>query len=244
MAKKKRENYGPSPILMWIFVIILVAVLFFLVNSSLFNVSQITVKGNALVSSEEIISLSGINYDTNILHVDEVLAKENIETNYFVVVDNIRRTFPTGVEIIVHERTPVAQIGTINGYYIIDADGVTIGCNPVEAENITSITNLGILQPQGGQKIESDSSEKLENVFMVLDAIDKYELNGEILGIDMKDPQRILLTYKGDIKVQIGSGLTADNRLKNLKAIVETVKGTLNEGQVINMESSNGYYIG
>ena len=244
MAKKKRENYGPSPILMWIFVIILVVVLFFLVNSSLFNVSDITVKGNALVSSEEIISLSGINYDTNILHVDEVMAKENIETNYFVVVDNIRRTFPTGVEIIVHERAPVAQIGTVNGYYIIDSEGVTIVCNPVATSNIISITNLGILQPQGGQKIESDSPEKLDGVFMVLNAIDKYELNGEIKGIDMKDPQRILIIYKGDIKVQIGSGLTADNRLKNLKAIIETVKGTLNEGQVINMESSNGYYIG
>ncbi len=244
MAKKKRENYGPSPILMWIFVIVLVAVLFFLVNSSLFNVSEITVKGNALISSEEIISLSGINYDTNILHVDEVSAKENIETNYFVVVDNIRRTFPTGVEITVHERTPVAQIGTINGYYIIDAEGITIGCNPVEVENLTSITNLGILQPQGGEKIGSDSPEKLDGVFLVLEAIDKYKLNGEITGIDMKDPQRILLTYKGNIKVQIASGLTADNRLKNIKAIVETVKDTLNEGQVINMESSNGYYIG
>lgn len=244
MKKKKRENYGPSPILLWIFVLVLIVVLFFLVNSSLFNVSTITVKGNVNVSDNEIISLSGIDYDTNILHVDEVKAKEQIETNYFVVVDNIRRTFPTGVEIVVHERQPVAQIGTINGYYIIDADGIIIGLNQVAVDGLTEITNLGIAPPQGGQKIQSDSPEKIDGVFCVLTAMDKFGLNTKITGIDIKDPQNILLTYEGVIKVQIANGVTAENRLKNLSATVEAVKDKLSDGQIIHMESTGGYYIG
>ncbi len=244
MSKKRNENYGPSPILMWIFVLVLIIVMFFLVNSSLFNVSSITVVGNTSISSQEIINLSGIDYDTNILHVDEFAAKENIEKNYFVVVDDIKRTFPTGVEIKVHERVPVAQIGTVFGYYVIDAEGTTIGLNQVAVDGLTKIYNLSIVEPQGGQKISSDSEEKLSGVFRVLEAMDKYHLNDKITGIDMNDPQKIVLTYENDITVIIASGITADDRLRNLEATVEAVKDKLTDGQSIHMESSGGFYIG
>lgn len=244
MSRKKKENYGPNPILMWIFVLVLVVVLFFLVNSSLFNVSSITVTGNNSISSREIIDLSGIDYETNILHVDEETAKQNIETNFFLVVEDIERTFPTGVVIKVHERVPVAQIGTINGYYVIDADGITIGLNTVAVDGLTKIYNLGIVAPQGGQKIVSDSEDKLNGVFRVLEAMDKYGLNEKITGIDMNDPRKIVLTYENSITVKIAGGLTADDRLKHLEATVEAVKDKLSEGQSINLESSGGYYIG
>ena len=244
MAKKKREKLGAGPILLWIFVLVLIVVLFFLINSSLFNVTKIVVKGNNQVPSADIISCSGINGDVNILHVDEAAAKESIENNLFkVVVDDIYRTFPTGVEIVVHERTEIAQIGTGNGYYVIDEEGVTLGLNPMPVDGLISIHNLSIYEPNGGQKVESDSPEKLEGALMVLEAIKKYGLNNEILGIDVSDPQGILLTYKGDIKIKIASGLTAEQKIKDIKATVEAVKNIITEGQVIHMETSGHYYI-
>lgn len=245
MAKRKREKLGPGPILLWVFVIILIAILFFLINSSLFNVTKIVVKGNVNESAEEIISLSGISKETNILHVDEVAAKENIEkNNFFVVVEDINRTFPTGVEIIVTERTAMAQIGTVQNYYVIDEKGVMVEANPMPADGIITVTNMGIYEPQGGQQIQSDSPEKLEGLLQVLEAIKKYKLEGEIVGIDMQDPQKILLTYKGNIQVQIASGLTAETKLKDIKATVEYAKAAIKDGQVIHMENGKPYYIG
>ncbi len=245
MGKKhKKESYGPSPVLMWIFIIILIVAIFFLVNSSLFNVSSITVSGNTSISSQEIIDLSGINYETNILHVDEYTAKENIEQNFFLVVDNIRRTFPTGVEIIVHERVPVAQIGTLNGYYVIDSEGITLALDPVAIEGITEVHNFGITAPQGGERIASDSEEKLSALFRILEAMDEYGLNDKITGIDLNDPQKIVLTYEGHITVKIAGGATAGDRLRNLQATIDAVRDKLTDGKILNMESSGGYYIG
>ena len=147
MANRKREKLGPGPILLWVFVIILIAILFFLINSSLFNVTKIVVKGNITESADEIISLSGINKETNILHVDEVAAKENIEkNNFFVVVEDINRTFPTGVEIIVTERTAMAQIGTVQSYYVIDEKGIMVKAETMPADILT-VTNMGIYEP-------------------------------------------------------------------------------------------------
>ncbi len=244
MAKKKSTNYGKGCVLVALVLVILAVTVWFLVCSSVFNVSKITVKGNVNVSTEEIISLSGIDYETNIFLIDENVAKESIEENFFVIVDNIRRTFMTGVEITVHERIPAAQIGTINGYYIIDSNGITMGLNQVAVDGLVQITNLGIAQPQGGQVIQSDSQEKLDGMFLVLKAIEKYQLTDKIVGVDMNDPRKILLTYTDNIKIQIANGLTADDRLKNLEATVDAIKDKLTEGQIINMESSGGYYIG
>ena len=82
MAKKKRAKYNKGCMLMFVVAFVLAVAIYFLIGSSVFNVSEITVKGNVNVSSEEIISLSGINFETNILKVDEAAAKENIEKNF------------------------------------------------------------------------------------------------------------------------------------------------------------------
>lgn len=244
MAKKrKQENLGPHPILMWGIVLVLLVVLFFLINSSLFNVSQITVEGNSRFTQQEIIDASGIDYNTNILHVDEYAAKDNIEKNAYIVVEDIKRTFPSGVKIIVRERTPVAQIGTINGYYVIDKEGIALGLNPIKDESLTVVDNLAIAEPSYAQKIVGESQEKTDAMFYVLEAIELYNLQGKITGIDLKDPLKIMLTYEGSIKIRIGSGITAKDRLKFVQATVEAVKDKLSDGSVINMESAGGYYI-
>lgn len=244
MAKKRKpENLGPHPILLWAVVIVLLVVLFFLINSSLFNVSNITVQGNNRFSAEEIISVSGIDYQTNILHVDEYAAKENIEKNAYLVVENIKRTFPATVIISVRERTAVAQIGTINGYYVIDKEGVALALNPIRDDNLTAVYNFGIAQPSYAQVIIGESEEKTSAMFRVLEAIEQNNLQGKITGIDLKDPQKIMLDYAGGIKISIGNSLTAKDRLKYLQATVEAVKDRLKEGSVINMESSGGYFI-
>ncbi|MBR6766275.1 MAG: FtsQ-type POTRA domain-containing protein [Clostridia bacterium] len=245
MAKKRKdENLGPHPILMWIFVIILIGVLVFLINSTLFNVTEITVTGNKSISSDDIIIASGITYGTNIFHVDEYAAKENIEKNAYLVVEDISRTFPTGVIIKVRERVPVAQIGTINGYYVIDKEGIALDLIPVRNEVLTVVTNMGITQPNYAQKIVGESDEKLNAMFRVLEAIEEYKLSGIITGIDLNDPQKIMLTYKGEIKVQIAGAYSANDRLKNIVATVESVRDKLQEGSVIHLESEGGFYIG
>ncbi len=243
MAKKRREeNLGPHPILMWSLVIVLLVALFFLINSSLFNVNQITVEGNIKISQDEIIKLSGIDSETNIFHIDEVAAKQNIEQNGYLVVNNIKRVFPSKVIIKVRERVAIAQIGTTNGYYVIDKEGIALNLIPVKEDSLVTIYNLQIQQPAYAQKIVGEA-EKTDNMFYVLEAIELYKLEGKITGIDLNNPQKIMLTYQGDIKIQIGSGITAKDRLKYLEATIEAVKDKLQDGAVLNMESSGGYYI-
>ena len=243
MARRRKENYGPSPILLWILVLVLIVVIFFLINSSLFNVSSITVYGAERFSAQEIIAASGITYDTNIIYVDEESARQGIEQNAYLRVDNIKRTFPTGVEIYITERTPAAQIATINGYYIIDEEGTALGLNQLADETLISILNMSIAEPQMGSTILAESAEKLEAVSKVLSAVKQYTLEGKIKYIDVADPEKIVLGYAGDITVKITDGDSAKQKLSRLENAVAAAGDKLSAGSTLNMENEGGYYI-
>ena len=242
--KGKKESLGPSPILIWIMVFVLIVALFFLVNSSLFYVTSITVKGNVTFSEQEIITLSGLSFDQNILHVDEVQIKENIEQNVMLVVKDIKRTFPTGVEITVEERVPAAQIGTANGYYVVDSNGIALTLFPARSKGLTVVSGIRMQEPVFGQQIIAESDEKLTSLVRVLEAMETYKLEDKILGIDLSDPHRIELTYEGDIMIRLAGASSVMDRFRYLKATVEAVKDKLKDGQYINMESEGGYYLG
>lgn len=243
MAKKRKESYGPSPILWWIMIFVLLVVIIFLLNSSLFNVNRITVYGAQRFSAQEIITASGITYDTNILYVDEESARQGIEQNVYLRVDNIKRTFPTGVEIYVTERTPIAQIATINGYYIVDKEGVALSLNQLEDETLVRILNMSIAQPQMGSVITVESAEKLEAASKVLAAVEKYALREKIEYIDLANPEKIVLGYTGDILVQIAGGDSAGQKLSRLESAITAAGDKLSAGSTLNMENEGGYYI-
>ncbi len=239
----EQENYGPRPIILWVLVIILLVVLYFLLHSSLFNVSNITVYGAERFSRQEIVDASGITFDMNIIKVNEDAAKEGIEQNPYLIVENIRRVFPTGIEIYVAERTPVAQIGTVNGYYIIDKNCTALGLIGAPDEMIASVTGVGITEPVLGNTVQAENEEKISALAKVLAAMDKYSLNEKITEINISDPEKIVLTYQKTITVQIAGGATADTKLRKLDATVAAVADKLTEGRVLHMESEDGYYI-
>ena len=65
---------------------------------------EITVKGNVNVSTEEIISLSGIDYETNIFLIDEAVARESIEKNFFIIVDDIKAFGTYNAQVKLHPK--------------------------------------------------------------------------------------------------------------------------------------------
>ncbi len=245
MSKNKREdNYGPSPVLMWIFVIILLAVLFLLINSSLFNVTEISVEGNKRFTGQEIITASGITTDINIIHIDEVEVKQKIEQNAFIQVEDIVRVFPTKIVIKVSERTPAAQIAVANGdFYVIDAKGIALGLNRAQDSSLPTIYEMDIVQPEYGKNIISSPKEKIDNLLYILNAVEKYSLEGKITGINLKNPQEIALTYEGKYTIQMFDGYGAEQKLKHIEVIVESVKDELEKGKVLYLNSEGGHYI-
>ena len=244
MAKKRaEEKYGPSPILLWILALVLLIALFFLINSSLFNVTDIKVIGTGRFSHQDIILASGITKETNIIHVNEEAAREGIQQNPYLKVKDIKRVFPTGVEIIVEERVPSAQIATVNGYYIINEEGIALSLNEIPDQTLVTVKNLAILQPEFGKEIEVVEPDKLTALNYVLSAARENNLIDKIVEVDVLDTTNVVLLYQENIKIEIGYAATAEIKLAQLEATVNAVKDKLTEQSVINMQTEGAYFL-
>ena len=241
--KIRKENYGPSPIILWILVLILLVALFFLLNSSLFNVSEITVYGTERFSQQDVINASGIDYELNIFQLDEESARQGIESIPYFKVEDIQRTFPTGVKIFVKERHPMAQIGTINGYYIIDAECNALALNSVKDEMLAEVVGVGLMEPQFGHQIVSDSEEKVVGLARILSAINDYSLTDKITKINFENPDSIEIEFLGKT-VKIGNSIGCKDKLAVLEKTFDAVKDSITDGKVLNMETEGGYFIG
>lgn len=240
MAKKREESYGPRPILIWILVVVLIAVLFFLINSSLFNISSITVVGAQRFSQQDIIGLSGLDYNQNIVQMDEEEVKKSIESDPYLIVKDIKRVFPTMVEIYVTERTPFAQIATVNGYYVIDENAVALCLNQAQDGTLVSIEGMSIAEPIFGSKIVSESDEKTQAAQETLELVKKYDTEQKIKNINVSFPDKVTIIYDG-VKVILGK--PSEKKFNQLQATVFACKDKLTEKSVINMETEGGYYI-
>lgn len=244
MARKHaEEKYGPSPILLWILALILLIALFFLINSSLFNVTDITVIGASRFSHQDIILSSGITTDTNIIHVNEEAARQGIQQNPYLVVEDIKRVFPTGVEIIVKERIPSAQIATINGYYIINEECIALSLNELPDQTLVTVKNLGIMQPEFGKEIVATEPEKLNALNYVLSAARDNNIVDKIEEVDISDTTNVVLLYQGNVTVEIGHAASAEVKLAHIEATVAAVLDKLTPQSVINMQTEGAYFI-
>jgi len=74
------------------------------------NVQSITVKGNTLLSEQQIIENSHLQPGTNILAMNLSAAKKRLVTHPMIADVAIRRDFPSGIIIHVKEQRPMAVL--------------------------------------------------------------------------------------------------------------------------------------
>ena len=91
--------------------------------SPIFNVTTIVVEGNNIVSTNEIISLSGIKKDENIFKFSKSQISKNIKQNAYINKIQISKSIPNTIKIIVEERTPKYIVEFGNGYVYISNQG-------------------------------------------------------------------------------------------------------------------------
>ncbi len=240
---REKEEYGYFAVVKWVIGILLAVLLFFVLNSSLLNVNSITVIGAERFSQQDIINVSGIDYQTNIFHVDEQKAKENIEATPYLKVENIKRTFFCGVEIYVSERTPAAQIPTVKGYYVIDKECVALGLNQIEDVNLIKITGLTVYEPTLGKKVENGGEDQINGLAYVLGYGEEYGILSRISEIDITDENKTVLIFDG-ITVKLGDASASKEKLRILDATVNAVRDKITDGKVLNMETEGAFFVG
>lgn len=222
---------------------IVVGILVFLCKSKLFNICNIEVTGNAQITKETILQLSGININNNIFLVSTRRAENKISETPYVKEVNIKRELPDKIKIEVVEKQKAYMLQIDAGYAYVDKYGDILETSENKLENI--IILQGYTTPdneiKSGNKLKQTDLEKLEDVQKILKSGEKNEINDKITSININDKNNYILnmsTYKKI--VYIGDTSNLSTKMLRTKDIIEKTMEI--EGKIfVNGEFSQGF---
>lgn len=96
-------------------------------SSSLLGVSSVRVVGTSRVSVPQVLAIAGIETGTPLARLDPAAVAANVERLAAVRSAEVRRAWPRGVTIVVHERTPAAVRVRGSQFVLVDRSGVAFG---------------------------------------------------------------------------------------------------------------------
>lgn len=211
-----------------------------LLLTPLFNISEITVQGNSVISDEEIVKSAGIVEGINIFDVSLRRAQKNIEEIGYIDEVKVKRKFPSKIEIKIVEAVGVACVTAENGFVVITSDGRCLELSETAAvstfsknnsgeasltqKNLPVIKGLKNVKYKVGKTITSDDKTRLNKLFECLKAFTKSEFIFDMTQIDVSDMNDIKFFYNGGkLVVSVGSGEKLDYKMECFKPILAEI---------------------
>lgn len=210
-----------------IFLGIIIGGIIFATCSPIFNIKEIEVINNNKISSEEIISLSGINKDENIFKFITMKSINSIKQNPYVEDVKIKRVLPNKIQIDVVEREAKYAIPILSEYAYINSQGyiLEIAANELNLPIINGLTTEEE-KIKSGNRLEEADLTTLETILKIMASMQEYEINSKVTSINVEDKKDYIVYMQEEKKnIHLGDGTNLSNKMLYVVAILEEEKG-------------------
>ena len=226
---------------------ILIGGIIYAMLSPIFNITNIYVEGNLKISSETIISLSGLSINENIFKFRTSDIIDKIKENAYIDKVEIKRKFPDAVEINVYEREATFALEFGNGYAYINNQGYILEITDSNAEFpiLEGYKTTTEEIKEGNRLIETDL-ENLGDVLKIMEAAKSVDANISdlITRIDISDNSNYILTLaKEKKKVYLGDTTNLSEKMLWIDKFLELEKKY--EGTIylnVNLNNETPYF--
>jgi len=171
------------------------------------RIVNIRTEGNRIVTSSELIKLSGVEKNTRLYDADLARIRMRLSDNKFINNASVFRNLPDGITIAVAERTPIAGLLTDQLQYI-DAEGMVLpSATSEQLFDLPVLTGcLPVRDCLPGMKLVSDDVREALDILEVARAVsdDAYERISEVHIRD--DHDIVLTTAESGVPVLFGRG--------------------------------------
>lgn len=162
------------------------------------QISSVTVKGNERLSTGEVLALIDGLRGRHVLKVDLDTWRDRLLASPWVADATLRRSFPSTVEIVVHERFPmgIGRIGT--RLYLVDRHGVIVdeyGPNHA-AIDLPMIDGLASVPKNGGPLV--DAARMRLAAQLLSDLTTRPDLARRVSQVDVSDSHNAVVILDGD----------------------------------------------
>ena len=201
IKKKRRKKIKKIIILSIIFFI---AFTVFLFKAPFFKIKSLNVKGNKIISTNEIIKLSKVSNNDNIFYIKIKDVEKNIKRNPYISEVSIKRDLPNKLSIMVKEKPAAFYIVKDNKYYILNDElRILEKTDTLDKNNLLEIKGIDPVSTNIGEVI-SKNNKQLEFGKDLYDVIRGNKSNIKFDSINILNPYNITL-YSGDVKIDLGS---------------------------------------
>ena len=174
-GKPKRTHRKKNYLLRLVVVLALIAAAFLCAHLSYFNVNGIAVVGNEDITDDEIIKLSEIEMGGSVFDVHPLVVQHRIKKNLYIEDVNVNRKLPDKVEIIVKERSLLAQFHKDGKFVITDSEGMVLDISK-EEKKATIIEGVTVTDAEKKETIKIKENGGLEKTLDLLNAMDEGDL--------------------------------------------------------------------
>ncbi len=173
--KPKRKHKKKHYLLRLVIVLAVLCAAFVCAHLSYFNVDGIAVVGNEDITDEEIIKLSGIETGGSVFDVHPMLVQHKIKENLYIEKVNVNRHLPDKIEIIVKERSLLAQFRKDDNFVITDSEGMVLDISK-EEHKATLIEGLTVTAAEKKETIKIKENQGLEKTLEFINTTDESDL--------------------------------------------------------------------
>lgn len=232
-SSKYVNNKFAKGIIKWtILLSALVASFIFFMMSPLFNLSNVQVINNEKISTDTILSISGLKIGENIYKTSSKQIEKNIKQNTYIESVNIKRKLPNEIILTVKERRATYSLEYANSYAYINNQGyiLEISEEKLELPIIMGYTTSGE-EIKPGNRLNSEDLEKLSTVLKIMESANANEIGNTITRINIQNKQDYVIILEGEKKtVHLGDVSKLSDRIGYLKKVLEEEKGI--EGEI------------
>ena len=238
--KKKRKNSKRVIVGLTSFLLIVIVAIFAL-TAPIFNITNIEVEGNNLVTSDTIISLSSLKKGENIFRFNNTVI-ENIKENQYIDNVKLNRKLPGTVKILVKEREIKYQINLINSYAYIDANGYILENSTIK-KDVPVLVGLSIAENDllNKKRLDIKDLEVLNKISKVIDAAKTIDIENIITEVNVENHDNIVLYIESKTKkIYIGDTSNLTNKMLYVQRILEKEEGKSGSA-FVNGDISSGF---
>ena len=169
--KHRKKNY----LLRIVIAAVLIVAAVLCAHLDYFNVDGIAVVGNENITDEEIIKQSGIETGGSVFDVHPFIVQHRIKKNLYIDDVNVNRKLPDKVEIIVKERSLLAQFRMDDRFVITDSEGMVLDISK-EEQKATLIEGVTVTEAEKKETIRVKETNGLEKTLDLLIAMNDSDL--------------------------------------------------------------------
>ncbi|MHB8171864.1 MAG: cell division protein FtsQ/DivIB [Thermincolia bacterium] len=196
------------------FILLILAAGFVFLQSSIFAIDNIEVKGTKFLNQEEVRKLTGLYLGINIFKADLKAAEAKVTLHPLVKQVEVFRKLPSVVVVQITERQPVGLLPYRGSLLEVDSEGYYLALAPVGYQGSLPIINgVKVDQVRLGKQV---ASPLLSGPLSYLAAMNP-ELMSKVSEINGADPANIIIYTLDKVMIKLGD----ETRIKEKLSLVE-----------------------